>query len=108
MALPHATSGEVISLPPLGSALPQARTITLVKSDTLELLRVVVPAGKEIPPHQVAGDITIHCLEGVLEVDLDNETRTVRAGELLYLQGNQSHALRGIENSTALVTILLR
>ena len=32
MAIPHAKSGEVIDVRPLGSALAQARTTTLVKT----------------------------------------------------------------------------
>ena len=35
VAVPHAKSGEVIDIRPLGSALAQARTTTLVKTKTL-------------------------------------------------------------------------
>ena len=46
MAIPHAKSGEVIDIRPLGSALAQARTTTLVKTKALEIIHLVIPSGK--------------------------------------------------------------
>ncbi len=62
MAIPHAQSGDVVDVRPLGPALATARTTTLVKSKTLEILRLVVPAGKEIPTHEVSGEVVLQCL----------------------------------------------
>jgi hypothetical protein len=59
MAIPHAHSGEVVDVCPLGPALANARTSTLVKSKTLEIIRLVVPAGKEIPAHAVSGEVVL-------------------------------------------------
>ena len=64
MAIPHARPGEVVGVRPLGAALKEAKTGTLIKTETLEVIRLVLPAGKQIPPHQVAGEITVQCLEG--------------------------------------------
>jgi quercetin dioxygenase-like cupin family protein len=64
MAIPHAQSGEVIDIRPLGSALAQARTSTLAKTKALEIIRLVIPAGKDIPGHKAQGEITVQCLEG--------------------------------------------
>lgn len=107
MAIPHAQSGEVVEVRPLGPALATARTTTLVKSQTLEILRLVVPAGKEIPTHEVSGEVTLQCLEGMVGIQVDGDTRVLEAGQLLYLSGQASHAVRGIENASVLVTILL-
>ena len=65
MAIPHAKSGEVIDLRPVGEAQAPPLTSTLVKTDRLEIIRLAVPAGKELPRHQVAGEITVQCIEGV-------------------------------------------
>ena len=35
------------------------RTATLVQTDALKVVRLVVPAGKEIPTHQAPGEITV-------------------------------------------------
>jgi len=47
MAIPHAQSGEVTDIRPLGSALALARTSTLVKTKALEIIRLAIPAGKK-------------------------------------------------------------
>ncbi len=107
MAIPHAKSGEAIDIRPLGSALSQARTTTLVKTDTLEVLRLVVKAGSEIPPHHVAGEITVQCLEGSVGFVVDGGTRVLEAGQMIYLSGGELHAVRGIQDASVLVTILL-
>jgi quercetin dioxygenase-like cupin family protein len=108
MALPHARPGEVTDLRPLGPALTRSRTSTLVKTPTLEVVRVVLPAGKEIPSHQVPGEITVQCLEGKVEFTAGGAARRLEAGQFLYLEGNAPHALRGVEDASVLVTILLR
>jgi quercetin dioxygenase-like cupin family protein len=108
MAIPHAAPGEVVSVRPLASALSNAKTSTLVKTDTLEVIRLVVPAGKEVPAHRVAGEITVQCLEGRVAFTAGDATRELAAGDLLYLSGGESHSLRGIEDASVLVTILLR
>lgn len=63
---------------------------------------------KEIPTHQVAGEITVRCLEGQVAFTAGESTRDLEAGQLLLLAGNAPHALRGIEDASLLVTILLR
>jgi len=107
MAMPHAKSGEVIDLWPFGAALAHAVTSTLVKTDRLEVIRLVVPAGKELPHHQVAGEITVQCLEGRVAFTAGATVREMQAGQMLYLAGNEPHSLRGIEDASVLLTILL-
>jgi quercetin dioxygenase-like cupin family protein len=107
MAIPHAKSGEVIDVRPLGAALAQAKTNTLVKTETLEVIRLVVPAGKDIPPHQVAGEITVQCLEGRVAFTAGGTTRELTAGQMLHLAGAEPHSLHGVEDASVLVTILL-
>jgi quercetin dioxygenase-like cupin family protein len=107
MAIPHAESGEIIDIRPLGPALVQARTTTLVKTKTLEVLRLVVKGGGEIAPHQVAGEITVQCLEGSVGIPIDGSTRVLEAGQMMYLTGGKMHAVRGIQDASVLVTILL-
>ena len=89
---------------PLGSAVGTARSTTLLKSDGLELIRLVLPAGKEIPPHRAAGEITVQCLEGHVAFEHDGRAIEMHAGDLLYLCPQETHALKGIADSTVLVT----
>jgi len=108
MAIPHAASGQVIDVRPLGSAIPQSVTTTLVKTKQLEVIRLVLPAGKEIPSHQVSGEITVQCLEGDIEFRAAGQSQVLSAGQLLYLSGNEPHSLKAIQNASVLVTIQLQ
>lgn len=106
MSLCHAEAGEVISLL-LGDNLASERTTTLVKTDTMEVLRMVVPPAKEIASHKVAGPITVQCLEGRVIFRVAGNERELAAGQFLYLAGNVEHSIRGVALSSLLVTIFL-
>jgi quercetin dioxygenase-like cupin family protein len=107
MAIPHAKSGAVIDVRPLGAALAQTKTETLLKTATLEVIRLVMAAGKEIERHDVPGEITVHCLEGDVEFRVGDLKRALTAGSFLYLEGAVEHSLYANENSSLLVTIIL-
>ena len=108
MAITHARPGEVIDIRPLGPTLAQAKTTTLVKTRTLEIIRLVIPSGKDIPEHKAHGEITVQCLEGRVSFTAGNTTQELEAGQLLYLADEESHSLHGIDDASVLVTILLR
>jgi quercetin dioxygenase-like cupin family protein len=107
MAIPHAKPGDVIDLRPIGASRGHAITHTLVKTNSLEVICLVVGAGKELPSHQVAGEITVQCLQGRVAFTAGTTVRELAAGQMLYLAGNEPHSLRGIEDASVLVTILL-
>ena len=52
--------------------------------------------------------ITIQCIEGVLDVTVDERSHLLRAGQLLFLAGDALHGVTAIEDASALVTIALR
>ena len=107
MALQHAMSGELIDVRPLGFNLSNNTTRALYKSDHLELFRMVLAAGKTVPFHKVAGEITVQCLEGRIEFKLESSTQVMRQGDLLCLAGGRMHSITALESSSILVTILL-
>jgi quercetin dioxygenase-like cupin family protein len=104
MATPLADPGQRIEVQPLGAALRGAATATLLRSARLAVVRLVVPAGKDIPPHQAAGDITVHCLEGRVAFTALGQTQELTAGQILWLPGGEPHSLKGIEDASLLVT----
>ena len=106
MAIPHAKPGEMIQLP-LGAALGASNTTTLVKTAILELIRLVLPADKEIPSHTAPGEITVQCLEGKIAFTTLGRTQELTPGQLLYLPAGEPHSLRCIEDASALLTIVL-
>jgi len=107
MAILHAHPGEIIDVRPLGSALTSAKTTALVKTESLEVIRLVIPRGKEIPTHKTRGEVTVHCLEGRINFTTDGTTHELQAGQMLYLQGEQAHSVVGIDDASLLVTIVL-
>jgi len=107
MAIPHAVPGQVLDIRPLGAALRSTVTTTLVKSDCLEVLRLVVPAGKVIPTHKAPGEITMQCLEGRIALTALGTTQELHAGQWLYLSRSAEHSVKGLEDASVLVTILL-
>ena len=108
MAIPHAASGELIDVRPLGEHLLQASSRTLVRAEHLEVFRLVLPAGKTPPEHKVSGAITIQCLEGAVELEAHGRTQILRAGTMVYLSDREPHAVKALEDSYLLVTMLLR
>ncbi len=91
---------------PIGAAVGAARSATLMKSAGLELIWLVIPAGKEIPPHRAPGEITLQCIEGHVAFEHDGHAIDLHAGDLLHLCPQESHALKGIADSSVLVTRL--
>ena len=108
MALQHASPGQSLDVSPLGGRLPTEKTSALFKSHDLEVVRLVLLAGKALPPHRVPGEITIHCIEGSLDIELDDATVRLEAGELLFLAGNATHGVKAVTDASALVTIALK
>ena len=108
MAILHAVSGEpVIVLPPV-NALGERQTVALFKTSGLEVMRVALKKGRSMPPHKVAGDITVQCLEGSIRFNSDGNERVMVAGDMLYLDGGILHSLTAIEDACLLVHIVLR
>lgn len=108
MAITHAPAGEAIDVRPLGTRLPGERTVALFKSGQLEVIRLVLRAGKSLPPHKVPGEITVQCIEGSIDVTTGALSHVLRAGQLLYLPGDVVHGVTALEDASALVTIALR
>lgn len=107
MAIHHASSGELIDVRPLKEGLKGAVSKALYKTDHLEVFRMVLLAGKTMPAHHVAGEVTVQCLEGSVELTVAGSGRLMREGDLICLAGGADHALKAVEDSSCLVTILL-
>ena len=108
MAIAHAAPGQLVDVQPLGNKLSESRNVALFKTDELEVMRLVMPAGKTMPSHWVKGEVTIHCLEGVIDLTAGGQTRQMKAGQLVWLEGGVDHALTAVQDSSLLLTIVLR
>jgi quercetin dioxygenase-like cupin family protein len=106
LSIHHAEPNEVIDLV-LGTVLSGSKTTAIVKTTDFELIRLVLSAGKEIPFHKVPGSITVQCLEGRIAFTAKGKTQELAAGQLLFLAAGEPHALKGIQDSSLLVTLIL-
>ena len=108
MAIAHAVSGDVVDL--RTPALPDAadKTTAIFKASDLEVMRVVLPAGKRMPDHDVPGSITLQCLRGKVDLLLPDRTSTLSAGQFAYVGGGVSHGLYAQQDCELLLTIAIQ
>jgi quercetin dioxygenase-like cupin family protein len=107
MALPHAKHLDVINVAPLGDQLQGTVSTSLIKTDRIQLLHMVLAAHQEQPMHHVDDECTIHCLEGAVDVVMGAGVRQLRPGNVIVLPPKQQHALKARAESAVLVTLLL-
>jgi quercetin dioxygenase-like cupin family protein len=107
MAIPHAQPGDVISVQPLGAALSDHGTQTLVKTDRMEIIRLVLPRDKEIATHTAPGPLIVQCLEGRVTFTTMGRDLQIESGQLLHLPAHEPHSVTAQEASSLLLTILL-
>ncbi len=108
MALEHAQPLDLIDVRPLGPALREAVTSSLLKTPTLQLMRLVLKAGSGLPEHHVPGAITVQCIEGEALVTTASRSCRLGAGQLVMLPGGEPHAVTAVTDASLLVTVLLR
>jgi quercetin dioxygenase-like cupin family protein len=107
MALKHAQALEPIDVQPLNERLPQSVSTSLIKSQMLQLMRVVLRAGEHLAEHHVRGEITLQCLEGQARVDTPERRITLSAGQLVLLPAGEAHAVQALTDTSLLVTVSL-
>ena len=105
MALEHAQPGQPIDIAPLGDALRESATHAILKTRSVELMRVVLRAGEALPPHNVRGELTLLCIEGAVQVSIDAATTELRASQLVLLPAQTQHAVRALEDTSLLLTV---
>jgi len=99
-----ANPGDPVDVRPLGNSLASAHTRTLVRTIAVEVVRLIVRAGEEIPRSKNKGETIVHCLEGRVTFTALGKTQTLESGTLLDLPAGEPHALKGIEDASLLLT----
>jgi len=107
MATLHATSGEPVNLFPAEGSAERPGSVALVRDEHFEVFRLVMEAGKELPEHEVASLITIQCLRGRVQVSAHGRSQALAGGYLMYLASGVPHAVKALEDSSILVTMLV-
>jgi quercetin dioxygenase-like cupin family protein len=98
--------GEVVNLDELREDLDGSTTHALARTDAMEVIRIVIPKGKAINEHLVDGEIQVQCLKGRVQFIYENNTRTLKKDDWLFLGEGVSHSLQAEEDTVILLTIL--
>ena len=101
-------SGEVINLETLDKDMEARASYALIRTEAMEVIRMVIPKGKTIAEHSVEGEISLQCLKGSVKFTFDDKTQNLSKGDWLYLDKKVSHALTANEDTVLLLTILFR
>ncbi len=108
MSTPETKLSELIDVRTAGTAPPSGGPSSLLATTgTLEVRRLTLARGREIPTHLARGEITVHCLEGRIAFTSGGTTRELGAGQMLILAAGEPHSLVGLEAATVLVTKVL-
>ena len=105
MAMQHAAPWQPVDIAPLGERLRERASHAILKTHALELIRLVLQAGQQMPPHAVYGEITLHCLEGEVEVEGEGGACRLGPGQLVLLPAQDRHGLRALRDSSLLLTV---
>ena len=108
MATHHASPGEVVDLVTWAQDIPSERTKAIVKTEEMELARLVLPAGKAIPTHHVSGPIVFHCISGEIELTAMGEAQGLTPGQLSHLLPDEPYSVKAVEDSVVLLTIIFK
>ncbi len=84
-----------------------SRAITLLGNECLKVVRLSVPAGKQVAEHTAPGALLLHCLAGRVKFIAEGEQTELAAGQLVFLPPGARHSLEGIEDAALLLTIVL-
>ena len=108
MALPHARPATPIDIRPYAATLERQASHALIRSETLELIRLVLAGGDRVPAHTSDREQTLQCLEGLVSVEFDGRLTALEEGEVMLLPAGTPHALKALMPSSLLLTVCLR
>ncbi|HLR32425.1 MAG TPA: cupin domain-containing protein [Fodinibius sp.] len=106
MSQGHIKTGEVINLETLRDGMPGNSTFALIKTDDMEVIRMVMPRGRDIMEHSVKGEMSVQCLKGGVIFQVEDKAHELTEGDWLHLSHNQPHAVHAKVDSVLLLTIL--
>jgi len=78
---------------------------TLLKEHGLSVVLSVMRSGARLQEHKTAGPISVQTLAGHIRLHLLQDTIDLTVGHVVMLDGNISHDIEAMEESTFLLTI---
>ncbi|MGD9943564.1 MAG: cupin domain-containing protein [Burkholderiaceae bacterium] len=106
MALKHARPLDVIDLHASDAERGTSASSSLLKTEHLQLMQLVLTEGHGLPEHSFPGEVTIQCLLGEASVTTPTGSCRLAPGQLTALPRNEPHAVQAHSRATLLVTLL--
>lgn len=98
---------DIFDVRPLGTAIAIAKPDRLLETDRVKIIHMPLSAGKELKEHSAPGELIVQCVEGRIAFTARGNTVELTAGQMIHLPNAQPHAVRAIDDSTFLLTIVL-
>jgi quercetin dioxygenase-like cupin family protein len=80
---------------------------TLIKKDIGNITLFAFDSGQGLSEHTAPFDAVVYILDGQAEITIGEKTSTVKAGELLIMPANISHALHA-EKKFKMLLVMIR
>jgi quercetin dioxygenase-like cupin family protein len=106
MPEPVVQPGRAVFVHSLAATEETSRKTTLVKTPQVELIQLIVPAGRDVRTHQAQGEVVVHCLEGRVSLFALEKTYDLQSGQLLHLSCDDQFSIRGIDDASVILTLI--
>jgi len=79
--------------------------ITLFKTKGMRIVLVIMHAGAEMRPQTIDALVSLHVLNGYLQVTTDDQIEKVEAGQILTLHAHINHSVQAVVEATFILTM---
>ncbi|MCW3087771.1 MAG: hypothetical protein JWQ78_1157 [Sediminibacterium sp.] len=78
--------------------------ITLFKTDNLTSVLICMHTGSRIGENSIDGTVTLHVIEGEVELTADEDVLTLHTGQIVMLHHDVTHSILATEETVMLLT----
>lgn len=84
----------------------EVSSTTVLKTDTLRVVLMVLKSGAKLPEHHADGRLLLQVLEGEIEFTAENVKSQLTAGTLASVEAKVPHAVAALSEAILLLTIV--
>ena len=81
-------------------------SLTLAQQKGAGMTLFAIDKGEGLSPHSAPGDAFAQVLEGAMEMTIDGQAHTLRAGQVIVMPANITHAVRAVERCKFLLFLV--
>ncbi|MBE9536532.1 MAG: cupin domain-containing protein [Proteobacteria bacterium] len=79
---------------------------TIIKNKAGSITLFAFDKAQEISEHKVPYDAIAHILDGEVEISVSGNAKRLRAGDMILMPANETHALKAVERFKMLLTMI--